>query len=95
MQLSWSAKSQYITGFLKYWPKNMALLVQKLWRKKMSKSISDYIYADKKKVPMITKLRGGIKSLVVGPIKKEFFWRIPFPFPNPYFSYFSSPLLPI
>ena len=28
------ANSQYITGFLKYLPKNLALLVQELWRKK-------------------------------------------------------------
>ena len=28
--------SKFLTGFLKYLPKNMALLVQKLWRKKSS-----------------------------------------------------------
>ena len=38
----WSSNSQSLRGFLKYLPKNMALLFQKLWRKKLSKYISGY-----------------------------------------------------
>ena len=37
-----SANSQSLTVFWKYLLKDMALLVKKLWRKKMSKSISVY-----------------------------------------------------
>ena len=43
-----SANSQSLAGFLKYLPKNMALLVKKLWRKKLSNSDSGNFKTKKK-----------------------------------------------
>ena len=61
-----------VTGFLKYLPKNVALLVQKLLRKKMSKSVSGYFETDKKGSTKPRK--GGLKTLVDCPLKiKTFF----------------------
>ena len=59
-----SANSQSLTGFLKYLPINMALLAQKLWRKKICKNPFPAILRRKKKFPMATK-------------KKTFFLRLP------------------
>ena len=49
---------------LKYFPKNKAILVQKLWgEKKLSKSVFGYFKTNKKnstkKIPMAIKLEGG------------------------------------
>ena len=41
--------SQYLTGFLKYLPRNMALLVQKLLRKKICQNPRPTILRQKKK----------------------------------------------
>ena len=47
----------------------------------LSKSVSGYFKTKKikteKKVPMTTKPMGGGEALVVGPLKKEFFLRLP------------------
>ena len=55
--------SQYSPGFLKYLPKNMAFLIQELWRKKNSNP--SLAISRRKKVPMTTNPGGGVKSLVV------------------------------
>ena len=53
------------TWLLQYFPKNRAILVQKLWgEKKLSKSVFGYSNLrqkkiQQKKVPMATKLEGG------------------------------------
>ena len=73
------------TWLLQYFPKNRAILVQKLWgEKKLSKSVFGYFKTKKKiqqkKVPMATKLEGGGgKALVARPLRDElfFFLRLP------------------
>ena len=71
-----SGKTQSLKGLLKYLPKNMALIVQKLRTKKMSKSVSGY-FKTKKKVLFYTKPRprgGGAKGLSgLSTKKKEIF----------------------
>jgi len=67
---------------LQYFPKNRAILVQKLWgEKKLSKSVFGYFKTKKyfKKVPMAIKLEGGgwVKALVAGPLVDEPFLRLP------------------
>ena len=52
----------------------MALAVQKLWRKKISKSVSGYFKTKierKKEVSMVSKPGGGVKALVARAPKKE------------------------
>ena len=63
-------KLTVFTGFLKYLPKNMALLAQKLWRKFLSKSVSRY-FKTKKRVPMATKPRGGGAKCLSGRATKK------------------------
>ena len=49
----------------------MAPLVQKLWgKKKLSKSVSGYFKT--KKNPMTSRGGGGLKALVVGPLRLPF-----------------------
>ena len=66
-----SANPQSLTGLLKYLPKNMALLVQKLSRKKMSKSVSGF-FKMKKKFLMQLSLGGGVTALVAWQLKNIF-----------------------
>ena len=72
------------TWLLQYFPKNRAILVQKLWgEKKLSEFVFGYFKTKKKiqqkKVPMATKLEGGGKALVARPLRDElfFFLRLP------------------
>ena len=70
------------TWLLQYFPKNRAILVQKLWgEKKLSKSVFGYFKTKKKekKVPMAIKLEGGGgKALMAWPLVEElFFLRLP------------------
>ena len=70
------------TWLLQYFPKNRAILVQKLWgEKKLSKSVFGYFKTKKKfkqkKVPMAIKLEGGGKALVARPLVDELFFRLP------------------
>ena len=72
------------TWLLQYFPKNRAILVQKLWgEKKFSKSGFGLFKTNKKflkKVPMAIKLEegGGGKALVAWPLVNElFFLRLP------------------
>jgi hypothetical protein len=64
------------TWLLQYFPKNRAVLFQKLWgEKKLSKSVFSYFKKKKKKVPMAIKLEGGGgKALVVWPLVDELFF---------------------
>ena len=69
------------TCLLQYFPKNRTILVQKLWgEKKLSKSVFGYFKTKKKiqqkKVPMATKLEGGVggKALVARPLVEELFF---------------------
>ena len=58
--------SQSLTDFLKYLPKNLTLLVQKLWRKKYCQNPFPAILGRKKvfkKVLLSTKSGGGAKGL--------------------------------
>ena len=57
---------------LKYFPINMALFVQKLWRKKMSKYVSGCFKT--KKNSMTSKPRGEGKSLTGRTTKKNLFF---------------------
>ena len=55
------------TCLLQYFPKNRAILVQKLWgEKKLSKSVYGYFKTKKK-------LGGGGKALMTWPLVKELF----------------------
>ena len=74
------SQSLFLTGFLKYLPKIIALLVKKLWRKKMSKSVSGY-FRTKQKVLLTTKPRWGegAKGLSVLLTKKKYFFARRFP----------------
>ena len=72
------------TWLLQYFPKNRAILVQKLWgEKKLSEFVFGYFKTKKKiqqkKVPMAIKLEGGgwVKALVAGPLVDELFLRLP------------------
>ena len=67
---------QYLTSFLKYLPRNMALIVQILGRKKLS--IRFRLFKTKKKFLWPLSRGGGAKALAVGPLKKELFLRLPF-----------------
>jgi len=68
------------TWLLQYFPKNRAILVQKLWgEKKLSEFVFGYFKTKKKiqqkKVPMATKLGGGGgKALVARPLVEELFF---------------------
>ena len=65
------------TWLLQYFPKNRAILVQKLWgEKKLSKSVFGYLrLKQEKKVPMAIKLEGGGgRALVARPLVDELFF---------------------
>ena len=64
-----------LTWLLQYFPKNRAILVQKLWgEKKLSKSVLAILRL-KKKVPMTIKLEGGEgKALMAWPLVDELFF---------------------
>ena len=68
------------TWLLQYFPKNRAILVQKLWgEKKLSELVFGYFKTKKKiqqkKVPMATKLEGGgVRPLVARPLVEELFF---------------------
>jgi len=66
------------TWLLQYFPKNRAILVQKLWgEKNLSEFVFGYFKTKKKiqqkKVPMAIKLEGG-KALMAWPLVEEFFF---------------------
>ena len=66
----------YSTGFLQYFAKNMALVVQKKFGLFCQNFGSFKIKKEKIKVPMTTKLEGGgggPKALEAGLLKKELF----------------------
>ena len=74
--------SQSLTDILRYLPKNMALLVQKLWRKKRKKCQNPFPAFLRRKNKIFCPLSrgGGLKALVDCPIKKKkktFFLRLP------------------
>ena len=61
------------TWLLQYFPKNRAILVQKLWgEKKLSKSVFGY-FKTKKKFQWPLRLRGGGKALMAWPLVEELF----------------------
>ena len=61
-----------------YFPKNRAILVQKLWgEKKLTKSVFGYFKTKKNKVPMAIQLEGGGKTLMAWPLVEEFFCGFP------------------
>ena len=63
-----------LTGFLKYLPVIVALLVQKLWREKNCQNPFPAILRQKK-VPTATKPGGvGVKALVALPLKTDPFF---------------------
>jgi len=65
------------TGLLQYFPKNRAILVQRLGKKeKNSKSVSSYLKTEKKKKknPMAIKPEG-VRG--ARPLRKYFFLRLP------------------
>ena len=71
-----------ITWLLQYFPKNRAILVQKLWgEKKLSKPFFDCFKTkkkiQKKKFRWPLSSRGGGKALVARPLVDEFFLRLP------------------
>ena len=69
-----------LSGLLQYFPKNRAILVQKLGAdKKLSKSVSGY-FMTKKKIPMAIKPEGkggGGKALMARPLREELFLWLP------------------
>ena len=67
------------TWLLQYFPKNRAILVQKLWGEKSCQNSFLAILRlkkklTKKKVPMDIKLKGGGKALVARPLVDELFF---------------------
>ena len=67
-----SANSQYLTGFLKYLSKHMALSPKIVEKKKMLKSPPVIFRRKKKESYDHLAGGGGLKALVVGPLKNIF-----------------------
>ena len=81
-QITLKFVGRFFTWLLQYFPKNIAILVQKFWgEKKLSKFVFGYFKTKKKKkVPMAIK-RGGLgKALMACPLgEKLFFCGFPYP----------------